>query len=64
MPKELLTAVELAARLRVRPDTIRDWSRRGLIPTYRISPKVIRYDLAAVIESLGEPQNGSEVPRG
>lgn len=64
MPKELLTAVELAARLRVRPNTIRDWSRRGLIPTYRISPKVVRYDVVAVIESLGAPRNGSEVSRG
>lgn len=46
---EILTADELAQRLRVRPDTVRSWSRRGLIPRVQLSPKVIRYDLRAVI---------------
>ena len=46
---ELLTAEELAQRVRVRPDTVRSWSRRGLIPRVQLSPKVIRYDLQSVI---------------
>lgn len=49
---ELLTTQELVARLRVSPETIRAWARRGLIPTLRISPKVIRYDLAAVLAAI------------
>ena len=49
---DLITAEELAARLRVQPDTIRVWSRRGLIPRVQLSPKVIRYNTSAVIEAL------------
>ena len=52
--EELLTADELADRLRVRPETIRAWGREGVIPRVRISAKTIRYDLAAVIASLKE----------
>lgn len=49
---KMLTAEELAERLRVKPGTVRVWSRRGLIPRQRLSPKVIRYDLAAVVAAL------------
>jgi DNA-binding transcriptional MerR regulator len=55
---ELLTAEEIAERLRVRPDTVRAWSRRRLIPRVRLSPKVIRYDPAAVIAALTGRQKG------
>ena len=47
---DLLTAEELAERLKVQPETIRGWARRGLIPRIQFSPKVIRYDLAAAVE--------------
>ena len=47
---DLLTADELAERLKVQPETIRGWARRGLIPRIQFSPKVIRYDLAAAVE--------------
>jgi predicted site-specific integrase-resolvase len=53
---EILTAEELAARLKVRPATIREWGRDGRIPTVRITPKVIRYDVDAVMRSLQEQQ--------
>ncbi len=49
---ELLTVEEMAERLRVRPDTIRVWSRRSLIPAVRINAKIIRYDASEVIEAL------------
>ena len=51
---DLLTAEELAERLHVRPSTVREWARRGKIPTVRLSPKVVRYDLSAVVESVGQ----------
>lgn len=51
-PNELLTADELAERLRVRPATIRLWAREGRIPRIRISGKVIRFDVSAVIDLL------------
>jgi predicted site-specific integrase-resolvase len=50
--RELLTAEEVAGRLRIRPETLKAWARRGRIPRIRISPKVVRFDLDAVIESL------------
>jgi len=50
----LLTAEGLAARLHVRPSTVRNWARRGKIPTVRLSSKVLRYDFSAVVESVDQ----------
>ena len=58
--KMLLTAEELAERLRLRPRTIRRWYRRGFIPAIRFSPKVVRYDLAEVIEAVAKRQLATE----
>jgi len=60
---ELLTANELAARLRVRPRTVQLWARRGRIPVVRFSPKVIRYDLATVLSALESRSPRQEAPR-
>jgi excisionase family DNA binding protein len=49
---ELLTAAEMAARLRIRPTTLQEWAREGRVPSVRITPKVIRFDPDAVILSL------------
>jgi excisionase family DNA binding protein len=49
---ELLTAAELAARLRVRTGTVQAWAREGRIPALRLSHKVIRYDADAVMRAL------------
>jgi excisionase family DNA binding protein len=60
---ELLTVGELAARLRVRPCTIQRWTRRGRLPAVRLSAKIIRYDLAAVLaalESQGRQQEANQ----
>ena len=53
---DLLTADELAGRLRVRPSTIQRWSRAGRIPKVRLSPKVVRYNLAAVVQAMSAGQ--------
>lgn len=63
MTNDLLTADELAARLRLRPDTIRSWARRSLIPAIRLSPKVIRFDQAAVVKTLTARRARREVVR-
>ncbi|MDA1053665.1 MAG: hypothetical protein O3C40_24720 [Planctomycetota bacterium] len=63
MPDGLLTANELGAELRVKPDTVKHWSRTGRIPTVRITPKVIRYDLQAVIASL-KSDSSTRCPKG
>lgn len=51
---ELLTTQELAKRLRVSPETVRDWARRGRIPRLRLSPKAIRYSAEAVLAALSK----------
>ena len=61
---ELLTAEELADRLRVRPDTIKVWTRAGRIPCVRITPKVVRYDVEAVLSKLSAASIESEVSHG
>jgi hypothetical protein len=48
----LLTAVALAARLGIRPATVLEWYRKGRIPGRRLSPKVLRFDLADVLARL------------
>ena len=45
---ELLTAAQLAERLKVRPSTVREWAKTGRIPEIRISAKVRRFDPAEV----------------
>ena len=47
-----LTAEELAGRLRLRPETIRLWTREGIIPAIHITGKVIRYDPVEVDRAL------------
>jgi excisionase family DNA binding protein len=59
MSLELLTADEIAERLRLRPRTVRQWARRGLIPVIRLSPKVVRFELADVVAAVR-----SRAPRG
>ena len=56
MEEDLLTAEQLADRLGVKPGTIRNWFRAGLIPAIRLSPKVIRFNLVEVVGSLQERQ--------
>ena len=56
---ELVTAEEIAERLRVRPETVRGWAREGRIPSLRISHKIIRYDPEAVINTLKERASGT-----
>jgi excisionase family DNA binding protein len=49
---ELLTADQLADRLRVRPRTVQAWARHGRIPTVRLSAKVVRFRWSAVLAAL------------
>ncbi len=60
---KLLTADELADRLHVRPSTIRRWAQRGRIPTRRLTPKVVRYDLEAVVRAMSKGQEPQGVDR-
>lgn len=55
-----LTAAELAARLRLRPDTIRLWTREGIIPAIRVTGKVVRYDEDEVERALRDRSDKRE----
>ena len=54
MGKKIVTAKELAEELNLKPRTIRAWARQRKIPSLRISPKVVRFDLEAVIRVLSQ----------
>jgi excisionase family DNA binding protein len=60
---DLLTAVELADRLRVKPETVLAWHRSGRIPSIRLSHKVLRFNLADVVAALKRPVSGVVVAR-
>jgi excisionase family DNA binding protein len=61
---DLLTADELAYRLGVKPGTIREWHRAGRIPCRRLSRKVLRFDLAAVLAALESSRDTRPVTDG
>jgi len=51
MLPELLTAQELADRLRVEKDTVYRWTRAGKIPSIRLGGRLFRYELDKVLAS-------------
>ena len=59
---ELLTTREVAARLRVSPETILRWHRSGALPGgRRLSTTVLRFDAAALDEWIRGRDAGGEV---
>jgi len=67
MDTQLITAKELAARLRLSPNTIRRWAREGRIPRLRPSARVTRFDFDAVrLAIANDPATSAEkvVSRG
>jgi excisionase family DNA binding protein len=48
----IVTDVKLAEVLGVSPRTIREWARKGLIPSLRVSSTFRRYDLDDVMEAI------------
>jgi excisionase family DNA binding protein len=50
------TPDEVADLLRVHVSTVREWIRSGRLFAYRISERVSRVPLGALMELLGEPQ--------
>lgn len=49
---EWLKADEIAQRLKVKPETVRAWARRRLIPAIRINCKTVRFDFDEVRRAL------------
>ncbi|HLL73657.1 MAG TPA: helix-turn-helix domain-containing protein [Pyrinomonadaceae bacterium] len=50
--EEFLTARQLAEVLQVSESTVRKLSREGRIPVVRLTPRLARYKLAAVLRAL------------
>ena len=50
--REFLTARQLAAHLQVSETTVRRLAREGRIPAIRLTPRLIRFHLPAVLEAL------------
>ena len=63
MGKKIVTAEELAEQLSLKPKTIHDWARQGKIPSLRISPKVIRFEMEAVLAVIKRTATGEEIPK-
>lgn len=49
---KLLTAEELAVVLGVHPNTVLTGARSGLIPSLRMGPRVLRFDVDAVLKAM------------
>lgn len=60
----LLTLDEAAALLRLRPSTVADYARRGLLPSVRIGRhrRFVEADLTAWLDRLREVDGGRQRP--
>jgi excisionase family DNA binding protein len=55
----LLTAAEVAARLRVTKRTVQRWAMMRRIPAYRLSHKAFRFDWDKVLAALADQESES-----
>ena len=60
MANDYLTPADLARRLQLSPETVRQLAKDGRIPCIRISPKVLRFDPQAVNDALTAPAPSRE----
>jgi hypothetical protein len=58
---EIVDARGLAAKLRVTPETVLAWARRGWIPCLRAGRRPVLFDLEEVERVLRERAKGREV---
>jgi phage terminase Nu1 subunit (DNA packaging protein) len=59
---KLVTADVVADQYGVTVAAVRRWTRAGIVPAYRPSQRVVRYDLAEVRSALA--QRGGQTPHG
>ena len=61
--EEFLTARQLAAVLQVSESTVRRLARAGRIPSVRLTPRLIRFNLKAVCKALDGTSRPRHAPR-
>lgn len=54
MQQEIVTVMQLAQRLQLKPETIRIWARKGLIPSLHPTPKTLRFEMDSVLKAMGK----------
>ena len=52
MQKEIVTVTQLAKRLQLKPETVRIWARKGLIPSLHPTPKTLRFEIDSVLTAM------------
>ncbi|HEY9402378.1 MAG TPA: helix-turn-helix domain-containing protein [Pyrinomonadaceae bacterium] len=61
--EEFLTARQLAALLQVSESTVRRLAREGRIPSVRLTPRLMRFHLSAVMNALDGTQTKTRTRR-
>ena len=57
-PRLLLTTGEVADRLGVREATIRNWAKRGTLPSVLLGARTLRFDPDAIAAFIEARRNG------
>jgi len=60
MQREIVTVTQLAKRLQLKPETIRIWARKGIIPSLHPTPKTLRFDVESVLTAMGKISAGQK----
>lgn len=60
MQKEIVTVTQLAKRLQLKPETIRIWARKGIIPSLHPTSKTLRFDVESVLTAMGKISAGQK----
>ena len=61
--ERLLTTAEMADILRVEPNTLLLWARRGRVPSIRMGARTVRFDRLRVVSALdGDATDPKAVP--
>jgi hypothetical protein len=59
--EKLVDAAIMGEMVSMKPDTVRRLARKGIIPSIRVTPKILRFDPKVVIKVLGSGKS-SDIP--
>ena len=65
LPQRMLSVKEVASFFQIHPNTIRRWTKKGLLKSYSIGPQhSLRFRQEDVIDFLDKSQNGAHTAPG